>query len=376
MSKSPNLETTGPRGLKKRRWADLFVGAPLVWLIGLFHRKRHLPDNINTVVLLQTAAIGDTLLMAAGIRRLRSRLPGAKVILILGRDNKVAAQLLPPVDQSLSVNVLHPWTTLKIIRSLRADVFVDYGTWPRINALLTALSGSAYTAGFRTSGQSRHFAYDFVADHSNARHELSNQGGLLDFLGGTDIFSSALELPPGGLPCQLPAGGFVVFHAWACGTGYRLKEWPADRWGELARWVHAQNLALILTGGPGDVSDSEALAAVIRQTAPGIALIMLAGRGSLLETARLLKQATAVVSVNTGIMHLAALLDVPTVGLHGPTNPLRWGPAGGKVAAVISDCAACGYLNLGFEFPGQPPPCMERLEAAPVIRVLDAWLGH
>ena len=47
-----------------------------------------------------------------------------------------------------------------------------------------------------------------------------------------------------------------------------------------------------------------------------------AGKYSIDEMAALLEASRGVVSVNTGIMHLAAALDAPIVALHGPTNPL------------------------------------------------------
>jgi len=68
--------------------------------------------------------------------------------------------------------------------------------------------------------------------------------------------------------------------------------------------------------------------------------------------------AACVVSVNTGNMHLAAALNVPVVGLHGPTNPARWGPIGGNAQIVRPSSDECCYLNLGWEYPRNPPDCM------------------
>jgi len=66
-------------------------------------------------------------------------------------------------------------------------------------------------------------------------------------------------------------------------------------------------------------------------------------------------------------MHLAAALDVPVIGLHGPTSARRWGPIGRRAVAVSAPGADCGYLNLGFEYPARCD-CMSRIA---VDRVLD-----
>ena len=54
-------------------------------------------------------------------------------------------------------------------------------------------------------------------------------------------------------------------------------------------------------------------------------------------------------SVNTGVMHVAAALEVPTIALNGPTSGRRWGPVGVHTRCVASPLIPDGYLNLGFE---------------------------
>ncbi len=88
----------------------------------------------------------------------------------------------------------------------------------------------------------------------------------------------------------------------------------------------------------------------------------------------MLREAQAVVSVNTGIMHVAAVLGASVIGLHGPTSARRWDPLGPASTALVSDCPGCGYLNLGFEYPRHPPPCMEQLPVAKVLAALEEVL--
>jgi ADP-heptose:LPS heptosyltransferase len=82
---------------------------------------------------------------------------------------------------------------------------------------------------------------------------------------------------------------------------------------------------------------------------------------SLAATAALLAKARLVVSVNTGVMHLAAAVGVPLIALHGPTSARRWGPVGPRAIALESPCDGCGYLDLGFEYSRQPRHCMNAI---------------
>jgi ADP-heptose:LPS heptosyltransferase len=103
----------------------------------------------------------------------------------------------------------------------------------------------------------------------------------------------------------------------------------------------------------------------------------LAGKGNLLSTAAYLNGAAAVVAVNTGTMHLAALLEKPLVALHGPTNPDRWGPiypghANSNSTLVLGPGSEEGgaYLNLGFEYPENPSYLMDQISVEAVVAAL------
>jgi ADP-heptose:LPS heptosyltransferase len=103
----------------------------------------------------------------------------------------------------------------------------------------------------------------------------------------------------------------------------------------------------------------------------------LAGQTNLLTTAAYVNGAAAVVSVNTGTMHLAALFNKPLVALHGPTNPDRWGPvypgaSNGQNTLVLGPGLKEGgaYLNLGFEYPQNPIYLMDQISVEAVVDAL------
>src|SRR5439155_24747055 len=79
---------------------------------------------------------------------------------------------------------------------------------------------------------------------------------------------------------------------------------------------------------------------------------------TLAEWADVFAAADAVVSVNTGLMHLAAIVGARTVSLEGPTPLGRWGPIGPRTRSVVTTYDGCGYLDLGFEYAGHRLDCM------------------
>jgi ADP-heptose:LPS heptosyltransferase len=101
----------------------------------------------------------------------------------------------------------------------------------------------------------------------------------------------------------------------------------------------------------------------------------IASEYSLVELADVLAASDIVVSVNTGVMHLAAMLGAPTVSLEGPVALHRWRPLGPRVRSVVSTLPGSGYLDLGFEYAGQRLDCMDGVDVRAVVAAVDELLA-
>ena len=131
------------------------------------------------------------------------------------------------------------------------------------------------------------------------------------------------------------------------------KRWPAARFAELARLLHAPVLLL----GSGKEA---ALGAQIAALAPDADCRNLAGSTDLLDAFALIAAARRVVTNDTGLMHVAAALEVPQVAIFGSSSPLHTPP--------LSDRARVLWLK---EDPAYQPP----LDCAPCFQ-RECPLGH
>jgi heptosyltransferase I len=357
------------------RTLDRFIGTPLLATFALApKRRRPDPEMIRRIGILKTAAIGDTLLLSAVLPSLRRRHRNASLILITGVDNAPAATLLGDmIDEHVVVRPTAPLAALIAIRRLRLDVLLECGPWPRLDALLATLSAARYRVGFRVKGYARHFGFDGVVDHSSTIHQFENLQRLAATIGGDDWMLPSLKAP-GVLSCQrLPAGRFAVCHPWSGGHMGHVKEWPEARWVELASALHERHeLRILIGGGPRDASRARNLAALMEQA--GCVATSVAGDYSLVELADVLVASQLVVSVNTGVMHLASLLGAATISLEGPVALHRWRPIGPRVRSVVSTLPGCGYLDLGFEYDGQRLDCMTGVAVDAVVTAADELL--
>lgn len=358
------------------RTLDRVVGIPLVAALALAPKRRQPdPASVRRIGILKTAAIGDTLLLASVVPAIRRRFPQAAVVLVTGIDNAPAAAILGNiVDEHVTIRPTAPWSSLTAVRALRLDILLECGPWPRFDALLAGLSGAKYRVGFRVQGQARHHGFDRVIDHSSTIHQFENLQNLAGAVGVTGFSLPSLQAP-GIVPThRLPASPAAIFHPWSGGYMGHVKEWSNDRWIALAREVGTRyGLRILVSGSRGEVDRSRALAE--RMTSAGCDAASIAGDYSLIELADVLAASDVVVSVNTGVMHLAALLGVPTVSLEGPVALRRWGPVGPRVRSVVSTLPGCGYLDLGFEYAGQRLDCMDGVDVDAVVTAVSDLLS-
>lgn len=356
------------------RLVDRAAGSPVLWLLGALRRRRSLPQAPQRFGLMMFETIGDTLLASTLIASIRAAIPAADLTVFCSRGNRPALALVEGISHVVEVPLTRPLAAIAAVRSVPVDVMIDIGQWPRWYALLCALARSRSTIGFATPGQARHYAFDAAVPHRADVHEIQNFQALLAPLRVRPLPPAAALRTVGAPPPAIAAAApYVVVHPWASGFRHASREWPLARWSELIARITVRGHSVLVSGGPSD----RAQAAALVQACAGLPVSSIAGAVSLAELAAVLRSAAGVVAVNTGTMHLAALLDVPLVALHGPTSRRRWGPTGARsVALAPADGAGCEFLHLGFEYPAAAVDCMERISVDEVFAALDAAMGR
>lgn len=360
------------RGNRYLRAADTYVGPALLRALSLVSRRLPLPQAPRAIGLLCFGALGDLLLLSSLVDGVRKAIPDARIVLIGSGTNRALAPLLD-VPEFVTLAVSRPDKALSDLRALNLDLVLDSTQWARLPALLCALSGIP-SVGFETPGQKRHYCYSRCVTHRNDEHEVDNFRALAKPC--LDIPATRPRLVVSdesrAYITELGLCRYVVLHPWPSGIKSDLKQWPTQNWVALARYLGSRDITVAITGAPVDAPASTVLSEAIGAAAR---VENFAGKFSLSQTAALLEAAACVVSVNTGVMHMAATFDLPLVALHGPTNPLRWGPLSDMATDCRPSAKNCGYLNLGFEYPENPPDCMGSISPEAVITAVEAALA-
>lgn len=126
---------------------------------------------------------------------------------------------------------------------------------------------------------------------------------------------------------QLGIGEYAILNP---GAGWGAKQWPAERYGMVARKLASESgLQSVINAGPEEQDLSRAVEAASEGAATTFS-------GSISELIALTRAARLFIGGDTGPMHLAAALGIPVVGVFGPTDPVRNGPYGTRSIVLRS----------------------------------------
>ncbi len=150
------------------------------------------------------------------------------------------------------------------------------------------------------------------------------------------------------------------------------KRWLPDRFAELGRrLVDEQGAFLLIFGGPDEAELGQWLAAEIGDRA-----INISGKTTLRQAMALIEICNLFVTNDSGLMHVAAALDIPQVAIIGPTDPVATGPinAAARLVHLPETCEFSPCLKP--HCPIVDHRCMTAISVERVMRTVLALLGR
>lgn len=365
------------------RLFDKFIGVPIVIILAILtKRKKRLPiENIKKILIIKLAAIGDSILLIPSLRTLKNAFPEAEITFVCSQINYSVIKKIPYVSKIVDCNVhsflKNPFLFIKFIRDLRKEKYeliIDVGQWERINAIMTMLLRSDYSIGFKTEKQFKHFGYESVVPHFRNKHELENFLDLLIPLGiniteedkkleyflNKEDYNFANEF---WIEHDFNDKIVICLHP-GCGENGMPREWAVQNYIDLGKRLvsYDDNIRILITGAEHEMERCKEIYEKIGKNS-----VNTAGQYKLDNVVALVQKATLIVCSNTGMLHIASCVGTKTMGLHGPTNPLKWGSYNKKSVLIQSDkfCSPCLYL--GHDYGCQVPQCMAHISVDDVF---------
>ena len=327
------------------------------------------PTERPRILVVRLSAIGDMIHGVPVLCALREALPEAFLGWVVeGRagdllDGHPALDALVRVPRGWLKSPREVWRLRRRLHELQFDTAIDLQCLTK-SAIAAWLSGARRRIGKNgRDGRelSRWFHNELVS--CGGEHVIDHYLDLLKPL-GIDAPAVRFDLPERSEDARmadgvmrahgLVAGRFVLLNPCA---GWPSKVWPAERYGELARYLAETHglPSVAVWGVPGELPLAEKIVA-----ASG-GLARLAPATSMTELAALCRRAALFVGSDTGPMHLAVAVGTPTISLHGPSRA-DW-------------CGAYGPENVRLQVRYEEGSAVERRQADDsAMRAIDVGL--
>jgi heptosyltransferase-2 len=295
------------------------------------------------ILVIRGGAIGDFILTLPAIRLLREAFPDVHLE-ILGYEHIVElargrfyADGTRSIEYSAMAGFFVPNS------NLAPDLVAYFGGFQQVVSYLFD-PDSFFENNLRRAGVKNFLpAYARIDDSQHAAQQLARP---------LEKLALFLEDPAAHLyPLQadrMRAGEFlgastaplIAIHP---GSGSPRKNWPAENWASLARWLgqFPAEGQIVLVGGEAD----DAAVSTVEAAVPKDRLLV-ARNLPLPALAAVLQRCRLFIGHDSGISHLAAATGTPCVLLFGPTDPAVWAPRNAGAAVVTAPGGDLANLSI------------------------------
>ena len=310
------------------------------------------------ILIIKLSSLGDIVHTLPAVAALRKQFPSAQVSWVVKSQWASILDGNTDVDDVWSVDVSWPhWP--RLIRELRQrqyDLVVDFQGLFR-TGLLGLLSGASKRVGFARAREGAPWMYtDRVLlpgeSESSWRlltvHAVDRNLKIAKSL-GADVDHPIFHFPESDddekyiddLLGESEIEGRSHFVALAPWSRSALKTWPLNRFVELTEEImRSSTNRVVVVGGPSDIPAANAFRSLESK-----GLINVVGKLSLRQLPSMLRRMHLVIGNDSSLIHVAAGVDTPVLGIFGPTEPKATGPyplARHTVRRTELPCSPCG----------------------------------
>ncbi|MFZ0390969.1 MAG: lipopolysaccharide heptosyltransferase II [Calditrichia bacterium] len=337
------------------------------------------------ILIIQTAFLGDVILITALIRAVRQLFPESKIDVLVIPETAPVLQNNPHLNQVIQFNkrgkkLLEFIKTARLLRRTGYDLAISPHS-SLTSAYLMRAAGIRERLGYDRWRASRQLTMKVLHRHPESHrrpvHKIEKLLRLLSVFSGQN-FEIQTELFPTDEMRQMAkkwlshlenSGKPII--AIAPGSVWNTKKWPEEYYNKLSKMLHAAGYGLVFLGGK---SDRALCRRILENTGPNSRNF--AGELSILESAAVLEQCRLLICNDSAPLHLANAVQTDVFAFFGPTVkrfgyfPFR---PNDRVLEIDLECRPCSSHG-GARCPLKHFHCMRKIQPETVFREIEDYL--
>lgn len=340
------------------RKLDKYIGPVLTcFVISLFFWKKlfkHLDKTkTKSILVIKLSGLGDYALLWPTLRDLKQHIrPNKMSLLTLSGSNFefINSELFDEMIHLKKDKALREWWNILLrIRRERFDLIVDFTFTPYFTAILTFFSGARFSIGYKTMGL-RKMLYNCTLPVLAKRHTADAYYEAVRFLSNEP--NRTLTITPIKVPYHVEFvktffnvnsisdnDVIIGIHPCSLAAGTYRKNGLSERYALLAERLRGQfDAKIIFTGTEKEGEYIERILGRVKSKG-----IIFCFNCSLAELVSVMAHYRLFIGIDSGPMHIASLMEIPTIGIFGPDTPERYAPLGSQSRFIYHriKCSPC-----------------------------------
>jgi len=333
------------------RLLDNVIGVILYHIFGLFSKANGAKGK--KILAIKLWALGESVLILPALKALHAS--GYKIYVLATKHNMAVFEGHNFIEDVivLKLNPIKIMKTMKNIRKSQMNICIDFEPYTKFSAVLSYLSGAKKRIGFNNRpklytkaiapNEDMHAVRNFV-NLANALKKSDCPKELIPLnFSKEDMHEAEKMLKENGIASD----NLVGIHAGSAGSSLS-RRWPDDRFAELCdKLIKKYNVKIVLVGSKGEKKINER---IIKMANHKDCIFDFSGKLMLKELFALMKKLKLFIANDSGPMHIAAAMGVPTIGLFGPNLPERYGPFGKRNIGIYKGNGIAAVLPFRGKF--------------------------
>ncbi len=330
-------------------------------------------EKISRILIIRPGGIGDAVLLIPLITALKNIFKNTKIdILAQKRNAGVFALITDKIDQVFCYdNFINLFSLCGKLRQKDYDIIFDTEQWHNLSAAISYYIGGGMRVGFNTRpGRSK--LYTRLAAYSQNKYEADNFLGMLRVVLPGEILPQIqppfISLAPDLISRVKQILKFDKIAAISLSASIKERFWGVDNFKEIANYLIGKDYKVAFLGGRREKKNFRGIFdGIIKKEY----VFDFVGKTTLPEAACIIKHSRFFLGLDTGILHLAYALDVPTVSLFGPGIRDKWAPQGSKHVVISKDLECSPCTLFGYTYPCDKITCMKEIKPDDVIAAIE-----
>jgi len=346
--------------IKLVKFIDKMIGKTLVFLLSEKNLAQEgVSKKILDILFIRPGGIGDAVLLVPAIEAVRRKFPDARIDILCEKRNVDIFGL------TKAVNKVYVYDRgLELLQCLRNnyDVVIDTEQWHRLSAVVAYLTKAPKKIGFSTNERRNVFTHQIPYSHDD--YEVYSFFHLVEPLIGNGIGFNVNE-PFLNITDDIPSPLLAWFKerkdkvvALFPGASVKERRWGGTRYGKVGKALGEKGYAIVILGSIKEREEAEEIKASVGDH------LDLTGEIRLRDIPSVLRRCRALITADSGLLHIAYAVGTPTVSLFGSGIEKKWAPCGDRHIVLNKhlDCSPCTRF-------GYTPKCRRNVECLALIHV-------